>query len=90
MKYPAILAILFSGPAWGAEVDEATSREIVQSGEVISSRPYVQPTLGFDLLIRHEGGLYVCQVNQETRFGYNAAPNVDFVAVKGCASQSAD
>ena len=90
MKYAAIAAILFSAPVWAEEVDEATSQAVVQKGEVIGSRPYVQPTLGFDLLIRHSGRLYVCQVTSDTQFGYNGAPNVDFVAVERCVSQTPD
>lgn len=90
MKYAAVATILFSVPAWAGEVDEAKSRKIVQSGEVISSRAYVQPKLGFDLLIRHEGGIFLCQVSQDTRFGYNGASNTDFVVVERCISQATD
>lgn len=90
MKYAVFAAMMCSAPAWASEVDEVTAQKIAQNGEVIGSRPYIQPTLGFDLLMRHEGGLYLCHVKQDSRFGYNGAPNVDFVAVERCVSQAED
>ena len=90
MKHAVIAAMMLAAPAWAAKADEASAQKIVQAGEVLGSRPFIQPTLGFELLIRHNGGLFVCSVKQDTRFGYNGQPNVDFVAVGGCVSQAAD
>jgi hypothetical protein len=90
IKYAAIAAILLSGPAWSAAVDADKSRMIVQTGEVISSRPFVQSTLGVELLIPHDSVIYICQVGQDTRFGYNGAPSVDFVVVNGCVPPDPD
>ncbi len=90
MKLALITAVMCSGSAWAAGVDEDMSRKIVQTGEVISSRAYIQPKLGFDLLIRHEGGIFLCQVSQDTRFGYNGASNTEFVVVERCISQATD
>ncbi|MGR3605326.1 hypothetical protein [Sulfitobacter sp.] len=90
MKYAAIAAILLSGPAWSAAVDADKSHMIVQTGEVISFRPFVQSTLGVELLIPHDSVIYICQVGQDTRFGYNGAPSADFVVVNGCVPPDPD
>jgi hemin uptake protein HemP len=90
MKYAVIAAMMLATPSWATTVDDAESQTVVQSGEVIGARAYVQPTLGFELLIRHDGGLYVCRVEQDLKYGFNGNPNVDFVAVRGCISQQSD
>lgn len=88
MKFvAAFAAICFSVPAFCSPVDGELSKTIVRTGEVISSRPYVQPKLGFELLIRHGGGIYICSISQETRYGYNGAPNVESLVVNGCLSE---
>ncbi len=90
MKYAVIAAMMLATPVVAAEVDESQSKTVVQTGEVIGSRVYLQPTLGFELLIRYEGGLYICRVDKDIRYRFNGQPSVDFVAVKGCISQDAD
>jgi hypothetical protein len=90
MKYAVIAVMMLATPTWSKTVDDAESQAVVQFGEVIGSRAYVQPTLGFELLIRHGGGLYVCRVEQDIKYGFNGKPNIDFVAVRGCISQQSD
>lgn len=90
MKYAALAATMIAAPALALPVDGDDAQNIVQAGEVIGSRAYAQPTLGFELLIRHNGGIYVCNVSQRTKFGYNGAQNIDYIAVNSCISQAVD
>lgn len=90
MKYAALAAIMFAVPVLALPVEGPEAQNIVQAGEVIGSRAFIQPTLGFELLIRHDGGIYLCNVSQQTKYGYNGAPNVDYMAVNACLSQAVD
>ena len=80
----AIAVLLSISMANAAEIAEDLANSVVQNGEVLGSRPFMQPTLGWELLLRHEGDLYICSVAQETEYGYNGNPHVQIVKTKSC------
>ena len=63
-----IACLSISASAFAAEVDTEESREIVISGEVIGSRPFLKPNVGFEVVIRYDQKLYYCLVQLERTF----------------------
>ena len=63
-----ITCISISTLAFSAEVDSEESREILISGEVIGSRAFLNPSAGYEVLIRYDQKLYFCSVRLERTF----------------------
>ena len=79
---------VIASAAIAATTNEETSQIVVSSGEVLGSRAVVQPVLGWELLVRHNGNLFICSVKLEEKFGYNGAPNVPYVAAPNCVDSN--
>jgi hypothetical protein len=83
-----LVAAAFCASSAGAElVNEDTASLVVQTGDVLGSRAFLQPTLGWELLIRFDDGLYICSVRVGTTLEVNGAPHIDYVKVNSCFNQ---
>lgn len=83
-----VFSVLMFGCVEIAVADVSSNNDkIVKLGEVLSSRFFLEPRSGWELLIRHEGSLHVCVVEQVANYGFNGAPTEVRPEVTRCLSE---
>ncbi|WP_458790950.1 hypothetical protein [Yoonia sp. MH D7] len=88
MRFILIVSVFFATQTAAGTVDEPTAKLIIQKGEIVSSRTFSQPSIGWEMIIRFEEGLYICSVQRDTRFGMNGSPHVEYVRVNTCIDEA--
>lgn len=78
------LGAVVTSTASAEVLDRDLYKTVMSSGEVVASRAFIDPTIGWELLIRHDGQFFICSVKASTKFGFNGAPNQEFVQGGTC------
>lgn len=80
IRITASLMALFAVTATVAagEVGRQESQTIVRNGEIIAARPLGDPERGFELLVRHQGEIYICSTQLRTTYGADGVRYVSF------------
>jgi hypothetical protein len=77
------LGAVVASTASAEVLDRDLYKTVMSSGEVVASRAFTEPELGWELLIRHDGQFFICSVITRTKDGYK-----DFVQSGTCIGPS--